>query len=228
MAKPLVPDELWEVVRPMLPKHRKRPGGRGRPPVDDRAALGGILFVLKTGIPCVGVPAAGDGLRQRDDLLAPPARLAPGRRVRAAAPQAAGRVAAGGATRLHRRHRRLRLGPRRARGKQRAKAPQTAGRTGPSTTCWSTPAAPRWPPRSPGPTATTLPSCCHCWTRPRRSPACGAGRGGGSCWSWATAPATPGRTARRCGPAAASRCWPAAARPTAAAWERCAGRWSGR
>ena len=51
MAKPLVPDELWEVVRPMLPKRRRKPGGRGRPPVDDRDALGGILFVLRSGIP---------------------------------------------------------------------------------------------------------------------------------------------------------------------------------
>ena len=56
MAKPLVPDELWEVVRPMLPPHRRKPGRRGRPPVDDRAALGGILFVLKTGIPWEYLP----------------------------------------------------------------------------------------------------------------------------------------------------------------------------
>jgi len=56
MAKPLVPDELWEVVRPMLPRHRRKPGRRGRPPVDDRAALGGILFVLKTGIPWEYLP----------------------------------------------------------------------------------------------------------------------------------------------------------------------------
>src|SRR5439155_11311003 len=56
MAKPLVPDELWEVVRPMLPPHRRRPGRRGRPPADDRAALGGILFVLKTGIPWEYLP----------------------------------------------------------------------------------------------------------------------------------------------------------------------------
>ena len=56
MAKPLVPDELWEVVRPMLPKRRRKPGGRGRPPVDDRDALGGILFVLRTGIPWEFLP----------------------------------------------------------------------------------------------------------------------------------------------------------------------------
>jgi transposase len=56
MAKPLVPDELWELVRPMLPKRPRKPGGRGRPPVDDRSALGGILFVLKSGIPWEYLP----------------------------------------------------------------------------------------------------------------------------------------------------------------------------
>ena len=51
MARPLVPDELWEVVQPLLPRHRARPGKRGRPPVDDRACLTGIIFVLQSGIP---------------------------------------------------------------------------------------------------------------------------------------------------------------------------------
>lgn len=49
MAKPLVDDELWSVVRPLLPPHGRRPKG-GKPPADDRACLTGILFVLKTGI----------------------------------------------------------------------------------------------------------------------------------------------------------------------------------
>jgi transposase len=56
MAKPLVPEELWELVEPMLPPHRWRPGRRGRRPVNDRAALAGILFVLKTGIPWEYLP----------------------------------------------------------------------------------------------------------------------------------------------------------------------------
>ncbi len=51
MARPLVPDELWEVVEPLLPRHKARPGKRGRPPVDDRACLTGIIFVLQSGIP---------------------------------------------------------------------------------------------------------------------------------------------------------------------------------
>ena len=48
MAKPLVSDELWELVQPLLPPERPKPKG-GRPRVPDRAALGGILFILKTG-----------------------------------------------------------------------------------------------------------------------------------------------------------------------------------
>ena len=51
MARMLVPDELWEIVEPLLPRHKARAGKRGRPPVDDRAALTGIIFVLHSGIP---------------------------------------------------------------------------------------------------------------------------------------------------------------------------------
>ncbi len=50
MAKELVPDELWEVIEPLLPEEPPKPRG-GRPRIDDRAALSGILFVLKSGIP---------------------------------------------------------------------------------------------------------------------------------------------------------------------------------
>jgi transposase len=56
MAKPLVTDELWELVEPLLPKRRRRRSKRGRPPLSDRAALSGILFVLKTGIPWEFLP----------------------------------------------------------------------------------------------------------------------------------------------------------------------------
>ena len=49
MAKPLVSDELWEVIEPLLPVHEPSPKG-GRPRKPDRACLTGILFVLKTGI----------------------------------------------------------------------------------------------------------------------------------------------------------------------------------
>jgi transposase len=49
MAKPLVSDELWAVVAPLLPPEPPKPKG-GRPRVPDRACLTGILFVLTTGI----------------------------------------------------------------------------------------------------------------------------------------------------------------------------------
>jgi transposase len=47
--KPLVTDELWDVVAPLLPRRRAQPRG-GRPWVDDRATLTGVLYVLRTGI----------------------------------------------------------------------------------------------------------------------------------------------------------------------------------
>src|ERR687895_584998 len=50
MSQPCVPDDLWEAIEPLLPKHRPSPKG-GRPRIPDRAALGGIIFVLRTGMP---------------------------------------------------------------------------------------------------------------------------------------------------------------------------------
>jgi transposase len=55
MAKPLVNDQLWKLIKPILPKRPPRPKG-GRPHVDDRKALTGIIFVLKTGIPWQYMP----------------------------------------------------------------------------------------------------------------------------------------------------------------------------
>ena len=55
MAKELVTDELWEVVEPLLPEEPPKPKG-GRPRVDNRAALTGIIFVLKSGIPWEMLP----------------------------------------------------------------------------------------------------------------------------------------------------------------------------
>ena len=55
MAKELVSDELWEIVESLLPEEPPKPKG-GRPRLDDRAALTGILFVLKSGIPWEMLP----------------------------------------------------------------------------------------------------------------------------------------------------------------------------
>lgn len=55
MAKPLVSDELWTAIEPLLPPAPDKKFG-GRPRVPDRAALTGILFVLKSGIPWAMLP----------------------------------------------------------------------------------------------------------------------------------------------------------------------------
>src|SRR3954451_1308306 len=55
MRRPLVPDELWAVLVPLLPPEPPKPKG-GRPRLDDRAALTGILFVLRSGIPWEMLP----------------------------------------------------------------------------------------------------------------------------------------------------------------------------
>ena len=56
MARPLVPEEVWDQIRPMLPPEPIRPFG-GRPRVPDRQCLTGIVFVLKTGVPWQLLPA---------------------------------------------------------------------------------------------------------------------------------------------------------------------------
>src|SRR5437868_6864851 len=57
MAKPLVPDPLWEILQPLLPPPKpRRFRYPGRKLLDDRKALTGILFVLKTGIPWENLP----------------------------------------------------------------------------------------------------------------------------------------------------------------------------
>ena len=56
MAQPLLPDDLWAVIEPLLPPP-PRPGPKGgRPPVENRPALTGILFVLKSGLPWEMLP----------------------------------------------------------------------------------------------------------------------------------------------------------------------------
>lgn len=56
MAKPLVSDELWELVEPLIPKVERRYRFPGRKRIDDRRVLCGILFVLQTGIPWEYLP----------------------------------------------------------------------------------------------------------------------------------------------------------------------------
>ena len=62
MAKELLPDELWHEIEPLLPPHPGPSPKGGRPPVDDRDALTGILFLLKTGIPWQALPTEAFGV----------------------------------------------------------------------------------------------------------------------------------------------------------------------
>jgi transposase len=55
MSQPLLPDELWTMIEPLKPPEPPKPKA-ARPRVPDRAALTGILFVLKTGIPWEYLP----------------------------------------------------------------------------------------------------------------------------------------------------------------------------
>jgi transposase len=152
MSKPLVTDELWAVVEPLLPKHE--PGRRGgHPRVPDRVCLTGILFVLKTGLPwedfpqemgCCGMTLwnrldewrrAGVWTRLHRTLLAHLREAGLIDFSRVVADSASVRAVHG--------------------GKKRGRAPWTAASVGASTICWSTPAARRWSRGSRAPTATT-------------------------------------------------------------------------
>lgn len=57
MAKPILDDGLWQIIDPLLPPpKRRRKRNPGRKPLDNRAVLTGILFVLKTGIAWEDLP----------------------------------------------------------------------------------------------------------------------------------------------------------------------------
>ncbi len=62
MATELLPDELWHEIRPLLPPAPPPSPKGGRPPVDNRAALRGILFVLRSGVPWQMLPAEAFGV----------------------------------------------------------------------------------------------------------------------------------------------------------------------
>jgi transposase len=55
MAKPLISDELWAAIEPLLPPEPTKRRG-GRPRIPNRDVLRGILFVLSTGLPWEYLP----------------------------------------------------------------------------------------------------------------------------------------------------------------------------
>ena len=57
MAQRLIDDAFWRRIEPLLPKPpRRRFKAMGRPRTPDRAALTGILFVLRSGLPWQMLP----------------------------------------------------------------------------------------------------------------------------------------------------------------------------
>ena len=64
MPRPILPEPVWSVVKEFIPVRPDRPKG-GRPPLGDREALTGILFVLRTGMAWPELPkelACGCGI----------------------------------------------------------------------------------------------------------------------------------------------------------------------
>lgn len=57
MAKPILDDALWAQIEPLMPPPKPHQEKHlGRKPLENRATLTGILFVLKTGIPWAMLP----------------------------------------------------------------------------------------------------------------------------------------------------------------------------
>jgi len=144
MAKPLVPDALWERIQPLLPPEPPKPEG-GRPRVPDRACLAGILFVLRTGIQWQMLPqemGCGCGMtcwrRLRDWQTA-----GVWEKLHEALLDELGRdgqidwsrAALDGSN----------VAAKRGAPKRSGRIRRTVGNRAPSTICWSTDTASRWP-----------------------------------------------------------------------------------
>jgi hypothetical protein len=63
----IVPDGLWERIKPLLPVVERQPDHPGRRRLDDRKVLSGILFVLYTAIPREFLPQQCGGLPRKSD-----------------------------------------------------------------------------------------------------------------------------------------------------------------
>jgi transposase len=57
MAQPILDDDLWQIIEPLLPPPKpRRTRYPGRKPLSHRAVLTGILFVLRSGIAWEDLP----------------------------------------------------------------------------------------------------------------------------------------------------------------------------
>ena len=62
MSAPILPDDLWRRMEPLIPRQRRKRRGlfAGRKPEDPRKIMAGIIFCLKTGVPWEYLPATND------------------------------------------------------------------------------------------------------------------------------------------------------------------------
>jgi len=158
MARTIVTDELWAIIEPVLPAPKpRRFRYPGRKPIENRAALSGILFVARTGIPWQDLPqemGCGCGMscwRRLRDWQAAGVwddihqillnRLRQAEKIdwsRVAVDSSSVRAVFG--------------------GRRPARTLRIAARTARSTISSSMGTVPRWPRRSPVPMSTTLPN----------------------------------------------------------------------
>ena len=228
-AAALVPDDLWEAIEPLLLKEPPKPKG-GRPRIPDRAALGGIVFVLRTGCPWRLLPkelGCGSGTtcwrRLRDWQEA-----GLWERLHETLLNWLGDAAAVDWSRASADS----LSVRAKRGVRRSgRTRSTAASPAPSTTSWWIAPASRSPSDSRLPTRTTRRSCSRWSTPSRRSSVRVEGRVGlasarPSCTP--TRPKMPAPCGVPCAPAASPRGSPAGGSTPASGWVGTAGWLSGR
>ncbi len=219
MSAPLVPDDLWEAIRPLLPKEPPKPKG-GRPRVPDRAALAGIVLVLRTGCPWRLLPkelGCGSGAtcwrRLRDWQQAGVWERLHTRLLDWLGDEAAIDWSRASADSLNVRAKRGARRPARTR--------RIAARPAPSTTSWWIGTASRWRCASRPPTPTTRHSSSRWSTRSPRSSARAGDRGDRANVrpnSTPTRPTTPRPCGEPCVPAASSRGLLVAASTPASGW----------
>ncbi|MFM0248482.1 IS5 family transposase [Paraburkholderia sediminicola] len=111
MARPILDDDLWALIEPLLPPPKPRRSRHpGRKPLDNRAVLTGILFILQTGLRWDLLPqemGCGSGMSCWRRLRDWQAALRVGRATRSAACA----LACGRPDRLGPGHRRLLFNP---------------------------------------------------------------------------------------------------------------------
>jgi transposase len=70
LVEELVPDQLWQLVAPLLPLPPRPPYGGRRRTVPDRSCFAAIVYMARTSTPWRLLPAKGAGLRLTRDRVA--------------------------------------------------------------------------------------------------------------------------------------------------------------